>query len=315
MPPRRARRKGGRQRFYARNALIAFSSEVGTGSHEENGSKQESEQRLTVAFGRSMHAFAAGSASSCYRLRIRPALTSAVDEVCGMLARLCAYLMTLALMAICGIALWQHLPDVSDAVAMETPADGWSLATRPVPAFAVSRFVFANKTETYEIFRHPERGRRDVFRWSGVAGTPVAELEIYRPGDEIDEARATIGPNGLRELEAAGIIDSKFGAVALFRSTGAEAPRACLQFFKRFEDPGLQFAGWSCLGEDLPARRTAISCMLNRLVLLSAGNDAKLAQLFAHAEIRRSDCPASGAPALSADWLTGANNPRLRGAM
>ena len=144
---------------------------------------------------------------------------------------------------------------------------------------------------------------------------PVFALCRVMTANEVTEARAAIGPNGLRELEAAGIIDSKFGAVALFRSTGAEAPRACLQFFKRFEDPGLQFAGWSCLGEDLPARRTAISCMLNRLVLLSAGNDAKLAQLFAHAEIRRSDCPASGAPALSADWLTGANNPRLRGAM
>jgi hypothetical protein len=76
----------------------------------------------------------------------------------------------------------------------------------------------------------------------------------------------------------------------------------------------LKISGWSCLGEDLPARRTAISCMLNRLVLLSAGNDTKLAQLFAHAEIRRSDCAASGSPALSADWLTDADNPHLRGA-
>jgi hypothetical protein len=176
-----------------------------------------------------MHSFPAGSANSPYTTRIHPALASFVDEVCGTLARLCAYLMTLALMAICGIALWQHLPDLSDAMAMETPSkDGWSLAARPVPAFAVSQFVFAGKTEAYEIFRHPEGGRKDVFRWSGATGTPVAELEIYRPGGEIDQAGAQVGPNDTREVEAAGIIDSKFGTVLLFRSTGGtETARAC----------------------------------------------------------------------------------------
>lgn len=264
-----------------------------------------------------MHAFPAGAASSRYTLRIRPVLASFVDEVCGTLARLCAYLMTLALMAICGIALWQHLPNLPYATAFETPpTDGWSLATRPVPAFAVSQFVFPGKIETYEIFRHPEGGRKDVFRWSGATGTPVAELEIYRPGGEIEKVGPQMGPNDPRELEAAGIIDSKFGTISLFRSTaGTETARACPRFFKRVDDSGLKISGWSCLGEDLPARRTAISCMLNRLILLSAGNDTKLAQLFAHAEIRRSDCAASGAPARSADWLTGADNPHLRGAM
>ena len=54
--------------------------------------------------------------------------------------------------------------------------------------------------------------------------------------------------------------------------------------------------------------------MLNRLILLTAGNDAKLTELFARAEVRRHDCPASGAPVLSADWVTGTDNPQLRGA-
>src|SRR5438093_329182 len=102
MPPRRVKRKGGRQRFYARNVLIAFSSEVDTGSREENASKQESRQRLTAVFGRLMHSFPAGSANSPYTTRIHPALACFVGEVCGTLARLCAYLMTLALMAIGG---------------------------------------------------------------------------------------------------------------------------------------------------------------------------------------------------------------------
>ncbi len=55
--------------------------------------------------------------------------------------------------------------------------------------------------------------------------------------------------------------------------------------------------------------------MLNRLILLTAGNDTKLTELFAHAEVRRSDCATSGAPVLSADWVTGTDNPHLRGAL
>jgi hypothetical protein len=69
-------------------------------------------------------------------------------------------------------------------------------------------------------------------------------------------------------------------------------------------------AGWTCQGDSLPARRSAIGCILSRLILLTAGNDPKLAELFARAELKRGSCTASAA---SADWVTGAENPRLRG--
>ena len=70
-------------------------------------------QRFTVAFGRSMHSFSADPANSHYTTRIHPALTSFADEVCGTLARLFAYVMTLALLAIGGMALWEQLPDAA----------------------------------------------------------------------------------------------------------------------------------------------------------------------------------------------------------
>jgi hypothetical protein len=278
-------------------------------------------QRLTVVFGRLMHSFSAGPASSHYTTRIHPALTSFADEVCGTLARLCAYVMTLALLAIGGIALWNALPD---AVAPGPSAKGgWMPAQRSARAFAVSQVNLHDKTEAYEIYRHPEGGRRDIFRWSGADRKPVAELELYRPGDELHQdgpeiaaIAARMDPDGTRELESAGIIDSKFGAVTLLRLVGGtdDAP-SCLGFIKRIDDPAFRISGWSCQGDTLPARRAAAGCMLNRLMLLNAGNDAKLAELFARAELRRSDCAASAAPALSADWLTGADNPRLRGAI
>ena len=64
----------------------------------------------------------------------------------------------------------------------------------------------------------------------------------------------------------------------------------------------------------MPARRAAVGCMLNRLILLTAGNEPKLAELFARAELKRGNC-ASAATATSADWVTGADNPPLRGTL
>jgi hypothetical protein len=124
-------------------------------------------------------------------------------------------------------------------------------------------------------------------------------------------------PDGVRELQAAGLIDSKFGAVTLLGLTDRDGDaRPCLGFIKRFEAPNLRISGWSCQGDTLPARRAAIGCILDRLILLSAGNDPKLAELFARAELRRGGCaPAAAAPATSADWVTGAQDPRLRGSL
>ena len=63
----------------------------------------------------------------------------------------------------------------------------------------------------------------------------------------------------------------------------------------------------------MPARRGAIGCILNRLILLTSGNEPKLAELFARAELKRGSCGATGNSTASADWVTGAQNPVLRG--
>jgi hypothetical protein len=81
---------------------------------------------------------------------------------------------------------------------------------------------------------------------------------------------------------------------------------------KRLTEPDLRISGWSCQGDTLPARRAAVGCILSRLILLTAGNDPKLAELFARAELKRASCAPSAAPATSGDWVTDAGNPRLR---
>jgi hypothetical protein len=268
-----------------------------------------------------MRSFRATPANRSYSTRIHPALTSFGDEVCGTLAHLIAYVGALALLAILGIHLWDQLP-VGEAAEPAARA-GWSVATRWYPAFAVSQIDLPEKTETYEILRHPLGGRKDVIRWAARDGKPVAEVEIYRPGDEFSpslkasaEIAARMDPKGGRELEAAGVVDSKFGPVTLLHPAGnADGARSCLGFIKRVNEPDLQISGWSCQGDALPARRAAIGCILNRLILLTAGNEPKLAELFARAELKRGSCVPSAASATPADWVMGHENPHLRGTL
>jgi hypothetical protein len=246
---------------------------------------------------------------------IHPALSSFADECTGTLARLFAYVGILALLAIVGIHLWDQRPDLS----LEPAAPlGWSTATRSSQAFAISQPEFTGKTDSYEILRHPLGGRKDIIRWVVTGEKPAAEVEIYRPGGELSQAEPATSDIAARmnasghELEAAGVVDSKFGPVALFRLAGhAEEASTCLGFMKNLDNPTLRMSGWTCQGDTLPARRAAVGCMLNRLTLLSAGNEPKLAELFAHAELRRGGC----GPAASASWVTDAENPKLRGAL
>jgi hypothetical protein len=253
-----------------------------------------------------------------HHTRIPSALTSFVDEIYATLSRLFAYVAALALFGAFGVYLWQQLPDATAAVAPAVA--GWSPAGRSVPAFAVSGPDLHDKTEAYEILRHPEGGRKDIFRWLDTDGKPAAEMEIYRPGREPSEPAAAgivadLDPDGAPDLEAAGIIDSKFGAVALLRPPAQSSASGCLGFLKQIDEPNVRISGWTCQGASLPVQRAAISCMMNRLTLLAAGNDPRLAELFAHAELRRADCAVAGAPSLSPDWVMGSDNPHLRGAL
>jgi hypothetical protein len=220
-----------------------------------------------------------------------PVLKSMVDETCATLARLIAYLCTLALLFIGGVYLWDQLPDMHSEASTRPE---WTAVSRSTPAFASNQYDLSYKSKSYHIFRHPEGGRKDVLRWNAERAAPIAELEIYRPGAEFEQ---------LAVPDSAGQIDSKFGPVTLLRLSDG----ACLGFLKTVEQPVLRISGYVCRGETLPARSAAIACMINRLSLVAAGNDAKLAELFARTELKRADC--------RTDWVSGAGKPSLRGAI
>ena len=269
---------------------------------------------------------------SPFSTAIHPALTSFADEVCATIARMFAYVGTLALIAILALHFWEQLPQLAGDEGALGPS--WSVAEHSYPSFALGVPDHNDKSIAYTILRHPGGGRKDIFSWPGAGDRAIAELEIYRLGDEAASAPLPSEDLNLRmppggALEAAGVIDSKFGTVALLRRAIAGAGAKdkdkdkhrvadCLGFFKGTDDPALRISGWSCRSDSLPAQRSIVACMLDRLKLLTAGNESKLAEFFARAELNRRNCSTVGgstASTASGDWITEADNPRLRGAL
>jgi hypothetical protein len=76
--------------------------------------------------------------------------------------------LTFALFSIVGLHGWDQLR----LGMVSEPADqtGFTFAQRSGPAFAVSLLELLEKSEVYEVFRHPEGGRKDVLHWGSPPG-------------------------------------------------------------------------------------------------------------------------------------------------
>jgi hypothetical protein len=100
---------------------------------------------------------------------VDPALTSVADEVCASVARLFAYVGTLALIGILTVrGCDQLLIMLADAA---TPNPTWTMADRPRPASSVKKADLVDKTDTYSTLRHRFGGSRNVLRLAGGSST------------------------------------------------------------------------------------------------------------------------------------------------
>jgi hypothetical protein len=246
---------------------------------------------------------------------VHPLLVDIADEGRALFVRLLAYLCGLAILALIAADLLLGRP-TGVTIAPPAPA-GWAAASRPYPAFSASSEYFPNKSESYEVLRHPAGGRKDTLRWTADGDrAPVAEIEIYRAGDEMPAFAAPgadlaqrMGLDPTKQPEPAGLVETKFGKLTLWSLPGTTP--ACLGFAGAFDSPRLRISGWSCQADSRSLQRSLIGCAVDRLILLNAGNDPKLAELFARAELKRVNCAA--APAISADWVSSNEAPQLRG--
>ena len=123
-------------------------------------------------------------------------------------------------------------------------------------------------------------------------------VEIYRPAatnDRFLDASSEIATRIVDyavtdDVKPDGQIDSKFGPVPLvdFAVAPQDHERRCLGFARPFKEPAMQIAGWYCSAGHEVVDRSMVACLLDRLTLVNG--DAKLAEMFARAEVKRTFC-------------------------
>ncbi len=237
---------------------------------------------------------------------MEPVSCTVPGDIRATIVRMLAYMGGLAILAIAAASFFRAPAGV--AAPPPVPAPEWVHVERPHPAFELQMPELAADGFGYAIFRRNADGaRKDVLSWGEPAAAgPYVMVEIYRPGAQSERfidapseiAARIVGFTVTDDVKPAGTIDSKFGAVPLVDfaiavpGTYNGKQRRCLGFAQSFDEPAMQIAGWYCSPGEQAVDRATLACALDRLTILSAGGDAKLAGLFARAELKRNFCGA-----------------------
>jgi hypothetical protein len=232
---------------------------------------------------------------------VRQASYSIPDDIRATFVRLLAYMGGLAALAVAAASFFAAPADIVAALgsaSAQRPA--WSTVERPYPAFELLMPELIGSTYNYAIQRRAKDGaRKDMLRWGEPADAgPYIMVEIYRPavaGDRFLDASSEIATRIVDyavtdDVKSDGQIDSKFGPVALidFAVAPQGHERRCLGFARPFNQPAMQIAGWYCSAGHEVVDRAMVGCLLDRLTLVNG--DAKLAEMFARAEVKRTFC-------------------------
>jgi hypothetical protein len=234
---------------------------------------------------------------------LHPALHSWREELPATFVRVCAYRCGIGLLSIAAAEFFQSTPLIDPMKSAHQSE--WIAIERPLTAFALDIPEAAGVPASYVIRRHAEGGgRKDILSLGEPqGGAPFLQLEIYRPGREInrfaeaqDELAARAAEAGLISAQRQDdLLPSKFGALSILAFDLTEPGlRHCIGFLRNFDDPQsaaplLQLSGRFCQGSGYVDRST-LSCALDRLTLLAAASEPKIGALFARAELNRHFC-------------------------
>jgi hypothetical protein len=220
------------------------------------------------------------------------------------------------------------------ALPMAAGPDGWVTIGRPIALFGVESPEL-DKRSTYEARRSLDGQRREDVLSFGAFDDGKSFLSLkFQINRDAQAQKALAGvPQpfviGLvRESAARGLsigrsgtatpIETKFGTVetADIGLSDGVAGRACIAFRHLDAAAHLSFSGWWCGSEARPADRAQLICLIDRIDLLSAGDDPELRANFARTELnRRQGCsvPRLAATGRKGSWLDAdAKAPALR---
>jgi hypothetical protein len=231
---------------------------------------------------------------------VQPVSYAVPGDFRATIVRILAYMGGLAILAMAAASLFQAPSRI--VAFVPPPRPEWVNVERPHPAFELQMPELAGVATDYAILRRTADGsRKDVLTWGQASGSgPYVLFEIDRPGTDTErfidapsEIAARITAFAITDdVKAAGKIESKFGITPLvdFAMAPNGKQRRCLGFARTFDEPLMQIAGWYCSAGDEVVDRATLGCAIDRLTMLSAGGDPKLAGLFARAEIKRTFC-------------------------
>lgn len=197
--------------------------------------------------------------------------------------------------------------------------ESWQAIARPIAVFGLESPELEKLTLVYSARRNPQGTERDdTLRFGRFAdGTAHLHLaarrmaEVPEPAPRFFVALAREAAQYELALDHAAVpvaMPTKFGIVETADATlaGSAAARACIAFRHLSRVQPLQLSGWWCGTPERPADRGQLACLIDRLDLLSAGEDRPLRQVFTQAELNRNGACSVSRLALSgrkANWL------------
>lgn len=277
--------------------------------------------------------------------RVRRALRSgAIGLTGGLVWRGLAALtgISLTAMLVAGLSSGSSEPALASLAATEASAapvvrdvrlqalpiaagpEGWVTIGRPIALFGVESPEL-DKRSAYEARRSRDGQRREDVLSFGAFDDGKSFLSLkFQVNRDAQVQKALTGLSQpfvitlVRESAARGLsvgrsgaattIETKFGTVEtadIGLSDGATG-RACIAFRHLDGAAHLSFSGWWCGSEARPADRAQLICLIDRIDLLSAGDDPELRTSFARTELnRRQGCsvPRLAATGRKGSWL------------
>ena len=245
------------------------------------------------------------------------------------LSRVLAFASILFMVSIVGRDLIGPTPANSSVTRLpERPQ--WNEVARAHGAFALESPALEGLELSYLVRRHRiGGGRKDLLTWGSVDGDGVyMRVVLYRPGtesafldDPLDIVTAIAAESGIdAELSGpVGELKTKFGELPIvnMHTWGKNGPRACMAVAHSWNEPRISLVAWWCNRDWQLVQRGQVACLMDRLMLMSAGGDEKLAAFFARAERERETCgttPILGTtPKRPDDWIFAKAEPKLRG--
>ena len=220
------------------------------------------------------------------------------------------------------------------ALPMAAGQGGWVMIGRPIALFGLESPEL-DKRSAYEARRSQDGQRREDVLSFGEFGDSRSFLSLkFQVNRDAQAQKALAGAAQpfvitlVRESAARGLsvgrsgaatpIETKFGTVetADIGLSDGMGGRACIAFRHLDAAAHLSFSGWWCGSETRPADRAQLVCLIDRIDLLSAGDDPELRANFARTELnRRQGCsvPRLAATGRKGSWLDpDAKAPPLR---